>query len=115
MTNNFINKDMFVLIKKQIRPSLEIKFFDEINPNLYEIQKYVKTNYIDTGKLVGNQQVFNNNGLERVQTIQFKSYEDFRDFMNDKFFEDILFLPQLTYDIKHEISVDYQHIFGNEL
>lgn len=101
---------MFKIIKKQTRPSTDIPFFFEANPNAAIVGKHMKEKYHDTGKLLSSTREFSEDRLKVVMTIYYRSYDDFKDFISDNFCEKYIFVPNTLYDIEHGITSDTKYI-----
>lgn len=102
---------MFKIIKKQTRPSIDIPFFYEVNPHNIEVGKYLKESYIDTSKMLGTVKQMSDDKLTVIITISYRSYEDYKDFITDKFCEKYLFVPNTLYDIDNQITSDMKYFW----
>jgi len=91
---------MLKIIKTQIRPSIDIPFFYQskfVNPKYGE---HLKTNYLDTGKLIKIERSISDDQLTTTIVMEWKSQKDLLEYMNDEFcIENFL-----------KISTEYEHL-----
>ena len=60
---------MITITRTQTRPSVDIPFFFETNLVSKEYEEYLKTNYRDTGKILGFDRVMSDDKLTVVSSI----------------------------------------------
>ena len=100
---------MFTLVKKQTRTTTDVLFYFEIDPSKKTDGTYIKDQYITTGKIVSGTKQFSEDRLTVVTTIIFRSYDDWKEFIADKFCEKHVLVPNTIYDIENEITSDLKY------
>jgi hypothetical protein len=100
---------MFTILKKLTRSDVKIPFFFEINPKKDIVGEHILKYYVETKKIIVSKKEFSNENLQVNLTISFNSYDDYKEFISDKFLENNLFAPNMSYDIKYEITNDSKY------
>lgn len=97
---------MLTLIKKFIREDITIPFFVEENPPPKEYLEQIKTEFIDTYKLVSFTSSVSYDKLTQTTTIIWKSPDDFLDFvMSDSHIANYI-RNQHIYNLKNNIKTE---------
>jgi hypothetical protein len=97
---------MFKIIKKTIRPSKDILFYFHVSPASEEFMSYLKKKYYDTNKLLSSSSKVSDDELEYVQTLVWKSHEDFLEFVVDDFCLEKFLSPQQAYEVSNNIRTE---------
>lgn len=93
---------MISIVKIQTRPSADIPFFFESNLVRKEYGAYLKTNYIDTGKLMKVHRTMSEDKLTIELTTEWASQEAFAEYFSDPYcIENFL-----------KISTEYEQLNG---
>lgn len=95
---------MITLIKKQTRPSTDIPFFFESPLVRKEYGPYLKTNYIDTGKLITVVREMSEDKLSITLTTVWESQEAFAEYYSDPFCIENFLKISTEYDQTHGIT-----------
>jgi hypothetical protein len=88
---------------KHYRPSLDIEFWSSRVHGSPEHGLYMKTNYIDTKKLLKSVLTLSEDGLVLTTENQWSTEKDFLEFVNDPFIVKNLIDPSSEYNEKHGI------------
>jgi hypothetical protein len=107
---------MYTSISIQTRPNLSVKFWSTREsadtPSLY----YIKTQYVDTGKLKKSDSIISDDGLSVETRIQWASEKDYLDFSQDPTIISSIINPLNEYAEKNGVvvkSLNTQHKMVN--
>lgn len=95
---------MITITKKQTRPSADIPFFFESNLVRKEYGMYLKTKYMDTGKLVRINRVMSDDKLSIELTTVWESQEAFAEYFSDPYCVENFLRISTEYDQTHDIT-----------
>ena len=97
---------MFTLVRKQIRPNIEVEFFNasKCSAVTLEVKDYLDNQYKRTGKMISSDTVFTENGLESITTIVWDSRDSFLEYLCDPIIADGLNEHSKLYNKKHNIK-----------
>lgn len=95
---------MITITRTQTRPSVDIPFFFETNLVSKEYEEYLKTNYRDTGKILGFDRVMSDDKLTVVSSITWESQEAFAQYFVDPYCIDNFLKISAEYEQTHNIK-----------
>ena len=95
---------MIKITREQFRPNLDIPFFFESNLVSKEYGMYLKTNYIDSGKLIRFQRTMSEDKLSIEVTTEWESQEAFTEYFTDPFCIEHFLKISTEYDQMNNIT-----------
>lgn len=94
---------MYIVTKKQKRPSKDIKFSFEYFAYPEEYSEYVRKNFVETGKILKHNKIFSDDQLTVSLVTEWRSRADFLSFVTDEFVFEYVSKSN-DYDIDHDIT-----------
>lgn len=93
-----------IIKRTQTRPTTDIPFFFETNLVSKEYNIYLKTKYIDTGKLIKSTRTMSDDKLSITLITEWKSQEAFSEYFSDSFCRDKFLKISAEYEQTHNIT-----------
>lgn len=100
--------NMYIITKKQTRPSVEIPFYFEKNEISDEYKNYFQKKFVETGKIRLSSLTYSDDRLTITRVLTWESRDAFLEFTTDPFCYDTVIEPNRLYDIEHDITSDIE-------